>query len=42
MMVKWLVKGPQVTPGYFNDKYRNDLLFQDKWLLTGDYGYINC
>ena len=36
-----LVKGPQVTPGYFNDKYRNDLNFSDHWLLTGDYGYLN-
>jgi long-chain acyl-CoA synthetase len=34
------VRGPQVTSGYFNDKTRNDLLFQDNWLLTGDYGYI--
>ena len=34
------VRGPQVTSGYFNDKTRNNLLFQDKWLLTGDYGYI--
>ncbi len=34
------VRGPQVTPGYFNDKTRNILLFQDDWLLTGDYGYI--
>ena len=35
-----VVRGPQVTPGYFNDKSRNDLLFQNKWFLTGDYGYI--
>jgi len=34
------VRGPQVTSGYFNDKTRNDFLFQDNWLLTGDYGYI--
>ncbi len=36
-----LVRGPQVTPGYFNDKNRNDLNFQNHWLLTGDYGYEN-
>ena len=36
------VKGPQVTSGYFNDKTRNDLLFQDNLLLTGDYGYITA
>ncbi len=35
-----LVQGPQVTSGYFNDKNRNDLLFHDGWLLTGDYGHI--
>lgn len=35
-----LVHGPQVTPGYFNDKYRNNLNFSDHWLLTGDYGYL--
>ena len=34
------VRGPQVTAGYFNDKIRNDLLFKDNWLITGDYGYI--
>ena len=36
-----LVHGPQVTPGYFNDKHRNDLNFSNNWLLTGDYGYLN-
>jgi long-chain acyl-CoA synthetase len=36
-----LVHGPQVTPGYFNDEYRNDLNFLDGWLLTGDYGYLD-
>jgi long-chain acyl-CoA synthetase len=36
-----LVHGPQVTPGYFNDKYRNDLNFLDGGLLTGDYGYLD-
>ena len=36
-----LVRGPQVTPGYFNDTCRNELNFSDQWLLTGDYGYLN-
>jgi len=35
-----IVRGPQVTSGYFNNKNRNDLLFHDGWLLTGDYGHI--
>jgi long-chain acyl-CoA synthetase len=35
-----IVSGPMVTPGYFNDKSRNDLLFQKNWLLTGDYGHL--
>jgi long-chain acyl-CoA synthetase len=36
-----LIRGPQVTPGYFKDKNRNDLNFKNHWLLTGDYGYQN-
>ncbi len=35
-----IVRGPQVTPGYFNDAPQNRLLFQNNWLLTGDYGYL--
>ncbi len=35
-----IVKGPQVTSGYFNNKNRNNLLLQNNWLLTGDYGYL--
>ncbi|MEN6574109.1 AMP-binding protein [Methanobacterium aggregans] len=35
-----MVRGPQVTKGYFNDKSRNNHLFKDGWLLTGDYGYL--
>lgn len=34
------VYGPQVTPGYYNDETRNKQLFKNKWLSTGDYGYI--
>lgn len=35
-----IVQGPQVTSGYFNDKGLNDPLFQDGWLITGDYGHL--
>lgn len=35
-----MVRGPQVTPGYFNDKTRDDFLFEEGWLLTGDYGHL--
>ncbi len=33
-----LVKGPQVTSGYF--KNDSNSLFKDGWLLTGDYGHM--
>lgn len=33
-----LVKGPQVTSGYF--KKDSNSLFKDGWLCTGDFGYI--
>ncbi len=32
-----LVKGPQVTAGYFG---KEESPFQDGWLLTGDIGYV--
>ena len=35
-----IVQGPQVTSGYFNNKNHNNLFLQNKWLLTGDYGYL--
>jgi long-chain acyl-CoA synthetase len=41
-----LVKGPQVTSGYFNDNDNNDndnnseSLFKEGWLCTGDFGYL--
>ena len=35
-----IVRGPQVTAGYFNDQNNNTSIFKDGWLLTGDYGYI--
>jgi len=34
-----LVKGPQVTKGYF--KKDSSHLFKDEWLLTGDYGVVD-
>lgn len=34
-----VVRGPQVTKGYSNDKSQKDL-FEGSWLLTGDYGYL--
>ncbi len=33
-----LVKGPQVTSGYFNKE--SDSLFKEGWLITGDFGYL--
>lgn len=35
-----MVRGPQVTHGYFNNEKRNDLLFEEGWIFTGDYGYL--
>jgi len=34
------VRGPQVTPGYFKDEHKNEILLHDNRLLTGDYGYL--
>lgn len=31
------VRGPVVTPGYLNE----DIVFQDGWFATGDYGYLD-
>jgi len=33
-----MVKGPQVTSGYFNTD--TDSLFRNGWLFTGDYGHL--
>lgn len=33
-----MAKGPQVTPGYFNED--SNSIFKDGWLLTGDLGHI--
>jgi len=33
-----LVKGPQVTSGYFKDN--SDFLFKEGWLCTGDFGHM--
>ena len=35
------IKGPMVTPGYFNDAAANESAITDGWLHTGDYGKID-
>lgn len=36
-----LVKGPGITPGYFNDPERTAESIVDGWLRTGDIGYLD-
>lgn len=36
-----LVKGPMVTPGYYQREEANQASFQEGWLRTGDMGYID-
>ncbi|GAA0350613.1 o-succinylbenzoate--CoA ligase [Oceanobacillus oncorhynchi subsp. oncorhynchi] len=36
-----LVKGPMVTPGYYNRPEANEKSFSDGWLGTGDVGYLD-
>ncbi|MCA1320005.1 o-succinylbenzoate--CoA ligase [Bacillus tianshenii] len=36
-----LVKGPNVTPGYFHDEEATKRAFNDGWLHTGDIGYLD-
>ncbi|MCB9681453.1 MAG: fatty acyl-AMP ligase [Alphaproteobacteria bacterium] len=34
------LRGPSVTPGYFNNPEATAAAFRDGWLLTGDLGYV--
>lgn len=36
-----LVKGDNVSPGYYNDPKTNNLAFTDGWFRTGDLGYMD-
>ncbi|PKR78135.1 o-succinylbenzoate--CoA ligase [Halalkalibacillus sediminis] len=36
-----LVKGPNVTEGYWNRQKANDTSFENDWLHTGDLGYLD-
>jgi long-chain acyl-CoA synthetase len=36
-----LVRGPNVTPGYYHQSEENGGLFSDGWLKTGDLGYLD-
>ncbi|MEP0265313.1 amino acid adenylation domain-containing protein [Dokdonia sp.] len=35
-----IIKGDNVTEGYYNDKSRTDKVLRNKWLKTGDLGFI--
>ena len=35
-----MVKGPSVTPGYFNDPELSREIIRDGWLNTGDLGFV--
>jgi O-succinylbenzoic acid--CoA ligase len=36
-----VVKGPNVTAGYYNREEANEKSFRDEWLHTGDQGYLD-
>ncbi|QFT90314.1 2-succinylbenzoate--CoA ligase [Bacillus sp. THAF10] len=36
-----MVKGPNVTPGYFNNKAATASSIREGWLYTGDLGYLD-
>ncbi|WP_152655014.1 o-succinylbenzoate--CoA ligase [Oceanobacillus sp. CFH 90083] len=36
-----LVKGPMITPGYYNRQAANETSFLNGWLATGDVGYLD-
>lgn len=35
-----IVKGPQLTSGYYNNKQKNRNHFKEGWFKTGDYGHV--
>ncbi|MCL1834197.1 MAG: long-chain fatty acid--CoA ligase, partial [Leptospirales bacterium] len=36
-----IVKGPQVMPGYWQNKEETDIALKDGWCYTGDIGYMD-
>jgi o-succinylbenzoate---CoA ligase len=36
-----VVRGPTVSPGYFNNPIATTESFKDGWLYTGDIGYLD-
>src|SRR5207253_1594255 len=36
-----VVRGPNVTPGYYKDAALNEAAFTDGWFRTGDRGYLD-
>jgi len=37
-----LIRGKNVTPGYYNDDVANSVSFVDGWFRTGDYGRLSA
>lgn len=35
-----VIKGPSITPGYYNNPLATDVVLRDGWLRTGDLGYL--
>ena len=36
-----LLKGPNITPGYYHQHQKNQQVFEDGWFKTGDIGYLD-